>query len=81
MIYRTVGIIYLHPLGVPTEETMYICLCKGITEEKIEDLVNTGLPTKEVLKRLGVGSDCGICVVDAIEKAQAKAMSKDRKAK
>lgn len=54
---------------------MIICLCKGISEEKIEDLVNKGLPTNEVLKRLGVGSDCGICVVDAIEKVQAKSNS------
>ncbi|MBK26773.1 MAG: glycoprotein [Halobacteriovorax sp.] len=57
---------------------MVICLCKGITDKKIEDLVEKGLPTKEVLKKLGVGSDCGICVVDAIEKVQAKARSKER---
>ncbi|MCO4792350.1 MAG: (2Fe-2S)-binding protein [Bacteriovoracaceae bacterium] len=57
---------------------MVICLCKGITDKKIEDLVDKGLPTQEVLKKLGVGSDCGICVVDAIEKVQAKSRAKAR---
>lgn len=54
---------------------MIVCLCKGITEEKIEDLINKGLPTTEVLKKLGVGSDCGICVLDAVESIQAKSKS------
>jgi bacterioferritin-associated ferredoxin len=60
---------------------MYICLCKGITEEKIENLVNLGLPTSEVIKRLGLGSDCGICVVDAVQKIQSKAASNQRQSK
>jgi len=55
---------------------MIICLCKGITEEKIQDLLNKGLPTQEVLKRLGVGSDCGICILDAVENIQNKMNSK-----
>lgn len=60
---------------------MYVCLCKGITEEKIENLVNQGLPSSEVIKRLGVGSDCGICVVDALQKIQNKAASNQRQSK
>jgi len=55
---------------------MIICLCKGITEEKIQDLVNKGLPTQEVLKRLGVGSDCGICILDAVKNIQSKMNTK-----
>lgn len=55
---------------------MIVCLCKGITEEKIQDLLNKGLPAQEVLKRLGVGSDCGICVLDAVENIQSKMNSK-----
>jgi bacterioferritin-associated ferredoxin len=47
---------------------MYICICKGITEKHIEDAIttrNSGHP-KEVLKALGVGSDCGSCVEEAV---------------
>ncbi|MCO4792396.1 MAG: (2Fe-2S)-binding protein [Bacteriovoracaceae bacterium] len=56
---------------------MVVCLCKGITEKKIEDLVDKGIPTHEVLKRLGVGSDCGICVIDAVQKIASRTNSKN----
>jgi len=48
---------------------MYVCICKGITEKQIQDAVtsrNTNNP-KEILKALGVGSDCGTCVEDAVK--------------
>jgi bacterioferritin-associated ferredoxin len=47
---------------------MYICICKGITEKQVQDAVtsrSTNNP-KEILKALGVGSDCGTCVEDAV---------------
>jgi bacterioferritin-associated ferredoxin len=47
---------------------MYVCICKGITEKQILDAVtsrNSNNP-KEILKALGVGSDCGTCVEDAV---------------
>jgi bacterioferritin-associated ferredoxin len=47
---------------------MYVCICKGITEKQIQEAIssrNTKNP-KEVLKALGVGSDCGTCVEDAV---------------
>lgn len=47
---------------------MYICICKGITDKQIQDAVtsrNSNNP-KEILKALGVGSDCGTCVEDAV---------------
>ena len=47
---------------------MYVCICKGITENQIQEAVtsrNSNNP-KEILKALGVGSDCGTCVEDAI---------------
>lgn len=49
---------------------MYICICKGITQKQLEDAVNSrqGLSTKDVLKALGIGSDCGTCVEDAAER-------------
>ena len=46
---------------------MYICICKGITEKELRDKAtqyngNTSL----ILKSLGVGSDCGTCVKEAL---------------
>ena len=46
---------------------MYICICKGISDKDIRNVMTTHQNTKDVLKALGVGSDCGQCVVDAIE--------------
>lgn len=47
---------------------MYVCICKGITEKQIQEAVtsrNSNNP-KEILKALGVGTDCGTCVEDAV---------------
>jgi bacterioferritin-associated ferredoxin len=48
---------------------MYICICKGITEKQIQDAVTSrhSSSPKEILKALGVGSDCGTCVEDAVK--------------
>lgn len=48
---------------------MYVCICKGITDQQIQEAVtsrNSNNP-KEILKALGVGSDCGTCVEDAVK--------------
>ena len=47
---------------------MYVCICKGITEKQIQDAVTSRSSNnpKEILKALGVGSDCGTCVEDAV---------------
>lgn len=48
---------------------MYVCICKGITDKQIQEAItsrNTRNP-KEVLKALGVGTDCGTCVEDAVK--------------
>jgi bacterioferritin-associated ferredoxin len=47
---------------------MYICVCKGITEEQLEKAIKPGSKPGDVLKDLGVGDSCGICLLDAIEK-------------
>ena len=49
---------------------MYICICKGITEEKIRKAMNETSKTHDVLKKLGVGDDCGVCLISAIERLQ-----------
>lgn len=48
---------------------MYVCICKGITQKQLEDAVNSrkGQSAKDVLRALGIGSDCGTCVEDAAE--------------
>jgi bacterioferritin-associated ferredoxin len=48
---------------------MYICICKGITEQMLMDQVNGPVRSEmEILKNLGIGDDCGSCVVDAVKK-------------
>jgi bacterioferritin-associated ferredoxin len=53
---------------------MYVCVCKGITQQQILDELNKGQNpnSKEVLKRLGVGSDCGICLQEFIDQQLTK---------
>jgi bacterioferritin-associated ferredoxin len=42
---------------------MYFCICKKVTEAEVKSLSAQGAVGKEKLKRLGVGNDCGICVL------------------
>ena len=48
---------------------MYVCICKGITEKQIQEAVTARSSNnpKDILKSLGVGSDCGTCVEDAVK--------------
>lgn len=48
---------------------MYVCVCNGITQKQIEDAVGVckRQSVKDVLKTLGVGSDCGTCIEDAVK--------------
>jgi len=43
---------------------MYVCICKQITDEMIKEYSAKGKSGLEMLKRLGLGSDCGICLID-----------------
>jgi len=41
---------------------MYVCICKGITENQIRDAIRGGLCTrKEISRCLKVGTACGKC--------------------
>ncbi len=51
---------------------MYICICKGITDEQLKKQVVSGKPTKEILKLLGIGDECGVCVLTAIDEITAQ---------
>ena len=49
---------------------MYICICKGITEEKVRKAMKGTAKANDVLKKLGVGDDCGVCLIKAVERIQ-----------
>jgi bacterioferritin-associated ferredoxin len=41
---------------------MYVCICKGVTENQIRDVIRGGLCTrKEISRCLKVGTACGKC--------------------
>ena len=41
---------------------MYVCICRGITEEQLRDAVETeSCSMQELSSILGVGMDCGTC--------------------
>ena len=48
---------------------MYICLCKGITEKQLQEAIGQrkNMQAKDILKILGLGSDCGTCIDEAIQ--------------
>ena len=51
---------------------MYVCLCKGVTNQTVSEVVAAGASTtKKVAKACGAGSECGRCrrTVQAIIKA------------
>ena len=46
---------------------MYVCICHQVTEEDLKRTVQSSKNLKECLKRLNVGSSCGVCLVDALK--------------
>lgn len=54
---------------------MYVCICNNITEDQVRNVVAKGLSGKDALSHLGVGSGCGICVMDAIDRYAREATS------
>ena len=58
---------------------MIICVCKNISEDKVIDALKQGHRGEDVLKRLGVGSDCGICMIDAVTKVEAAFLASQSK--
>ena len=58
---------------------MSICICKGITEKQVEEASLTTSSISEVCKKLGVGSECGVCLSDAIDSFKSKQQHQDKK--
>ncbi len=46
---------------------MYVCICRGITDKDLHTAYKAkNGNVKEALKTLGVGSDCGTCLTNAM---------------
>lgn len=42
---------------------MYVCICKGITEQHIKTLISEGASSvRDLYRELALGSQCGKCV-------------------
>lgn len=47
---------------------MYICVCKAVTDRKIQQAVNDGAYSlRDLTRELGLGTGCGKCVPAARE--------------
>jgi bacterioferritin-associated ferredoxin len=46
---------------------MYLCLCKGITLEMAKKMAQKSGHARDLAQKLGVGSDCGSCLMGALE--------------
>ncbi len=40
---------------------MYVCLCKAVTQQQLQQAVADGRNYAEIRETLGVGTDCGCC--------------------
>ena len=49
---------------------MYVCICKAITEKQVEEAQKTSQNLMDLCKNLGLGSECGACLQDAIQVIQ-----------
>lgn len=46
---------------------MYVCICKAITDKQLEDAQKSSMSLREVCNNLGLGSECGACIQEAVE--------------
>ena len=49
---------------------MYVCICKAITDKQLEDAQKSAQSIREVCQNLGLGSDCGACMQEAVQLIQ-----------
>ena len=43
---------------------MYVCVCAGVSEKTIKQMVRCGKSTREVMEECNAGKSCGACVCD-----------------
>ena len=86
-----IRIILIYNRGPPSlriAETMYVCLCNGVTDQQLlEAAAEPALPSgtgrgasfaERIVDRLGVGFGCGSCrsfAVDLVERAASRQAS------
>lgn len=44
---------------------MYVCVCRGISDKQLRAEMAKGGDFRQVIKRLGLGAECGQCVRQA----------------
>ncbi len=49
---------------------MYVCICKAISDKQLEEANKTSKSFNDMCKNLGLGSDCGACIQDALQYLQ-----------
>lgn len=49
---------------------MYVCICKAITDKQLEDAKKSSQSLREVCQNLGLGSECGACIQEAVQMIQ-----------
>jgi len=55
---------------------MYLCICKGITLDMAKKAALKFRSSKDLAEKLGVGSDCGTCLIDALDNLEKTLISK-----
>lgn len=40
---------------------MYVCMCKAITKQQVQEAVEQGRSYADIRQTMGVGTDCGCC--------------------
>ena len=55
------SIVILIQIFIKVETLMYVCLCKGITQQQIQQAVENGDSYAQIRQKMGVGTDCGCC--------------------
>ncbi|WP_419811825.1 (2Fe-2S)-binding protein [Bacterioplanoides sp.] len=40
---------------------MYVCLCKGITQQQLQQAVENGDSYAQIRQKTGIATDCGCC--------------------
>ena len=60
---------------------MYLCVCKAITDKQIEEATKTTKSIGEVCKKLGVGSECGVCLSEIITNHKSRQQTKTKTTK
>lgn len=49
---------------------MYVCICKAITDKQLKDAQKSAQSIREVCQNLGLGSECGACMQEAVHLIQ-----------